>query len=79
MVLRLLGSWHREDPNFFWWNSCLHFSTKLLTCSGNVYCGAPPSIGVARKILAAGTKFSDVSMAGPSGVLVTSQNSHFGM
>jgi hypothetical protein len=48
----------------------------LLACSGNVYRGGP-LVGVARKILAAGTKFSETSMAGPLGAAVKrSSSSH---
>jgi hypothetical protein len=45
------------------------FFAKLLAYSGNVYRGAP-LVGVARKILVAGTKFSETSMTGPWGVLL---------
>jgi hypothetical protein len=54
MVLRLPGSWHRKDPNFF-----LLIAVLFTTVA--------PLVGVARKILAAGTKFRDTSMAGPLG------------
>jgi hypothetical protein len=45
------------------------FPRSCLAFSGNVYRGAPPLVGVAKKILAAGTKFSQTSTAGPLGVL----------
>jgi hypothetical protein len=58
-----------KDPKKIHRNSCLHFSAKLLACSGNVYRGGP-LVGVIRKILVAGTMFSETSMVGPLGVAV---------
>jgi hypothetical protein len=56
-----------QGPNFFsfWRNSCLHFSLLVAV----LFTAVAPLVGVARKILMAGTKFSDTSMAGPLGVL----------
>jgi hypothetical protein len=71
MVLRLPGSWHRKDPKKIFMS--LHFSLLVAV----LFTMVAPLVGVARKILVAGTKFSDTppselatSMAGPSGVLL---------
>jgi hypothetical protein len=67
MVLRLPGSWHRKDLDFF---VSLHFSLLVVV----LFTAVAPLVGVARKILAVGTKFSDTlpaelatSMAPPLG------------
>jgi hypothetical protein len=54
MVLRLPGSWHRKDMIFF-----------LLIAV--LFTAVAPLVGVAKKIIVAGTKFRDTSMAGPLG------------
>jgi hypothetical protein len=60
-----------QGPEFFLPKLLPHFSAKLIAGSGNVYRGRP-LVGVARKILVAGTKFSEKSMAGPLGGAVSS-------
>jgi hypothetical protein len=61
------GFLHHKDLIFFPPNSCLHFSPNYLLVVV-MFTAVAPLVGVARKILAAGTKFSETSMA-PSEVL----------
>jgi hypothetical protein len=65
MILRFVAP---QGPNFFLLKLLPPFFTKLLAYSGNVY-RSGPLVGVARKILVVGTKFSEMSMADPLGVL----------
>jgi hypothetical protein len=64
MIPRFLAP--QGPKNIFPQNLSSYFYKTCLSCSGNVYRGGP-LVGATKKILAAGTKFNQMLMAGPTG------------
>jgi hypothetical protein len=59
------GSLHRKDPNFFFHQTPASIFPPNCLAVVVMFTAVAPLVDVGRKILAAGTKFSDTSMAGP--------------
>jgi hypothetical protein len=61
------GILHRKDLNFFFTETLASIFSPSCLLVVVLFTTVAPLVGVARKILAAGTKFSETSMADPLG------------